>query len=139
MTTTYTAVMSGNLAPATDTLLIEIQTPSNQTIKIKKIRISYGDGTQLVVADGTKSVALITESVAGTGGSTYTPIALDGSTTASTATVKTGLMTKGTVASTIDDMSIHSGTDFLWQAADEDDKIVLTPGSIFGIVVNASG
>lgn len=139
MTNTYVAVVSGSLSLATDKLMVEITAPANTTIKIKKIRVTYGDGTQTVVADGTKSVALITESAAGTGGSSFTPIALDPNAPASVSTVNIGPMSKGTVATTIDDMSIHSGTDFYWAAADEDDKIVVTPGSIFGIVVNAAG
>lgn len=139
MTNTYVAVVSGLLSLSTDKLMIEIDAPSNQTIKIKKIRVTYGDGTQTVVADGTKSVSLITESVAGKNGTSFTPIPLDGNAPTSQSTVNIGPMFKGTVSTTIDDMSIHSGTDFLWQAADEDDKIVLTPGSIFGIVVNCSG
>lgn len=137
MTNTYTAVISGNFPPNTDNLAIEITAPANQTIKIKKIRITDADGTATTVNDFHRRVKLVTESVAG-GGTSFTPITLDGNAPASNSTVTTGPTAVGTVATTIDCLSIHSATDFFWQAADEDDKIVLTPGQIFGIVVNTA-
>lgn len=139
-TSSYVAsIARADVSLSQDVLLVEIQAPANTTLKIKKIRVMHSDGTQATLPDAHKSVMLITESAAGLGGSSFTPIALDSSTPASAATVKTGIMTKGTVASTIDELSVHSATDLLWQASDEDDKIVLSPGSIFGLVVNAAG
>ena len=136
MTTTYIAVVSGAFPTNDDYLATEITAPSTKTIKIKRIRITQDDGTQTVTADAFKSVSFIIESVAGTNGTSFTPISLDGNAPAATSTVKIGPMTKGTVATTINTLSIHSGTDYFWQAADEDDKIVLTPSSIFGVVIN---
>src|SRR5215831_7179636 len=139
MTNIYSAVVTAGFTLNTDQLAIEIDAPANTTIKIKKIRVTVDDGTGLTTDDNYHSIDLITESVAGTGGSTYTPIAIDANAPASLSTVKIGPMTKGTVASTIDALSIHAGTDYYWAAADEDDKIVITPGSIFGIVINQAG
>lgn len=134
--TVYTAVITGNFSANTDSLAIEIDAPANTTIKIKKIRVTDGDGTGLTTNDYHRKVKLVTQSVAGTGGSTYTPTDIDDNSTSAVSTVKTGPMTVGTISSTIDLLSVHSGTDFFWQASDEDDKIVVTPGSIFGIVIS---
>ena len=138
MTSVYSAVVTGSFQPNTDQIAIEIDAAANTTLKIKKIRITQDDGTNAATADAYRAVDLITESVGTAGGSTYTPIPIDANAPASTASVKIGPAAKGTVATTIDTLSIHSGTDFFWQAADEDDKIVITPGSIFAIVVNAA-
>ncbi|HSW92016.1 MAG TPA: hypothetical protein VLG09_05205 [Candidatus Saccharimonadales bacterium] len=136
MTYIYSAFVQAAFTANTDTLAIELDAAANATLKIRRIRVSHGDGTQTTSADYFREVRLITESVAGTGGVTYTPIPKDANDTASTATVKTGLATIGTVDKTIDSLSIHSTSDFFWQAADEDDKIIVKPGAAFGIVVN---
>jgi hypothetical protein len=139
MTNVYCANVVASFTTNTDSLAVEITAAANTKVKIKKIRIMHDDGTATVTSDYYKNVKLVTESVAGTGGSSFTPIALDGNTTASTSTVKTGAFTKGTITDNINVVSIHSVTDFYWSAADEDDKIVLTPGGIFGVVVNPAG
>ena len=138
MTNVYSAVVTGNFSVNTNSLAIEIDAPANTTIKIKKIRITDTDGTLAPtnMNDYYRDVSLVIESVAGTGMSTYTPIEIDDNAPASVSTVKIGPGTAGTIATTIDSLSLHSATDFFWQAADEDDKIVVTPGSIFGIVIN---
>lgn len=120
----------------TDSLAVEIDAAANTTVKIKKIRISDGDGTGLLVSDYHKEIKLVFESVAGTGGNSYTPIDLDDNATPSVSTVKTGAFIPGTISATLDSISIHSATDFYWSARDEDDKIVITPGGIFGLILN---
>lgn len=136
MTSTYTAYVTGNFSANTNSLAIEITAGSSQVVKIKKIRITDEDGTATTVNDYYRNIILVRESAAGTGGSTFTPVDLNDNTPASSSTVKVGPMTPGTTSTTIDDLSIHSGTDFYWAAADEDDKIVVAPGAIFGIIVN---
>lgn len=136
MSNSYSAQVAPLLAANADKLVFELTAPANTTVKIKKIRIMHDDGTATVTSDYHKEVKLVLESVAGTGGSTYTPLDLDASATASACTVKTGTFTPGTISDTIDSLSIHNNTDFYWSAADEDDKIVLAPGGIFGIVIN---
>lgn len=93
------------------------------------------DGTTTVTDDYHKCVKLVRESVAGTAGTSYTPIKLDPNSSASTSTVKTGSFIPGTISDTVDIISVHSGTDFYWSAADEDDKIVVAPSGIFGIIM----
>ena len=139
MSNTYSAVVTGSFQPNTDQIAIEIDAAANTTLKIKKIRITQDDGTNAATADTYRAINLITESVGTAGGSTYTPIPIDANAPASTASVKIGPAAKGTVATTIDSLSIHSGTDFFWQAADEDDKITILPGGIFSIVINVAG
>lgn len=136
MTTVYSAQVTAACKINTDSLTVEITAPANTTLKIRKIRISDGDGTGLTVSDYHREAKLVFESVAGTGGNTYTPIDLDDSATPSLSTVNTGAFTPGTISTTLDSLSIHSATDFYWSAADEDDKIVVTPGGIFGLILN---
>jgi hypothetical protein len=132
----YSAFVQASLSTNTDNLIIEVTAPANVTIRIKKIRITHDDGTGTTSADYYRKVKTITESVAGTGGSTFTPISQDQNGRAAGSTVKTGLTAVGTIDQTINNLSIHSTTDYFWQATDEDDYIVIKPGGIFGIVVN---
>ena len=132
----YSAHITAGFDQNTDKLAIEITAPSNTTIKIKKIRVSHGNGTGTITTDYYKTVKLVRESAAGTGGTSYTPVKMNANSVDSTATVKTGPFTVGTITDTVNILSVHSGTDFLWSAADENDKIVVSPGGIFGIVVN---
>lgn len=136
MTNVYSAVVSASFSQNTDSLAIEIDVPAGITVKIKKIRVTNDDGTGLSTRDAHTKIMMHTESAGGTGGSTYTAIDLDDNTTPSLCTVKIGPMGPGTLATTIDMVSVHSATDFFWQAADEDDKIVVKPGDIFAIMVN---
>ena len=137
MTGTYSAVVTGGFVPNTDSLAIELDAPANTAIRIKKIRITPTDGTDTTVNDFHRKIKLVFCSTTGTG-SAYTPIELDDNGTPSITTVETGPATAGTISTTLDTISLHSGTDFLWQAADEEDKIVIQPGGIFAIVVNPS-
>jgi hypothetical protein len=98
----------------------------------------HGDGTATASADYQRRVKLVTESVAGTGGSTFTPVPLNANSGTSVVTVKTGLTAGGTLDKTVDTMSQHNTTDFLWEAKDEDDKIVIKPGAMFAVVVSPS-
>lgn len=138
MTNVYTVATTVKCPPGLDCVVAQITSPANTEIKIKKIRITPTDGTDTTVNDFHRNIKLLTESAAGTGGTAYTPIDIDDNNTAAVSTVKTGPMGIGTISATIDQISLHSGTDFFWQAADEDDKIVIKPGEIFGLVVNSS-
>jgi hypothetical protein len=136
MTYIYAATVQAAFSTNADSLAIEITAPANTTVKIRRIRITHDDGTATTSSDYYRKVKLVTESVAGSGGSSYTPIPLDGNDPASVATVKTGAFAVGTISKTIDSNSVHSTTDFYWQARDEDDKIIVAPGGIFGVIVN---
>lgn len=136
--TSYSAVVTGYFTPGTDQIAIEIDAPANTIIKIKKIRITHSDGQHANVEDSYKALDLVIQSVGTTGGSLYTPIEVNDSATVSKCIVTVGPAPKGTIFQTIDTISIHAGTDFVWQAADEDDKIVIQPGQIFAVVVNAA-
>ena len=138
MTYIYSAIVQSNFTANTDQLAVEITAPANRTLKIRKIRITHGDGTATVTSDYYRRIKIVTESVAGTGGGAYTPINTDGNDTVSVATVNinTGAFVPGTVSKTIDINSIHCTTDFSWQARDEDDKIIVLPSGIFGLIIN---
>ena len=136
MTYVYCAYVQASFTPNTDTLAIEIDAPANVTLRIRKIRIMHGDGTATTSADYHLKTKIIAESVAGTGGSSYTPIPKDQNGPASVSTVKTALTAVGTIDKTFEIYSKHSTTDLYWQASDEDDQMVVKPGNMFGIVVN---
>jgi hypothetical protein len=132
----YSANVAASFNSNEDSIAIEIDTPANTTVKIKKIRVMHDDGTATVTSDYHRDVKLIRETAAGTGGTSFTPIKLDGSATTSLCTVKTGPMKTGTIGDTVDNLSVHCVTDFYWSAVDDDDKIVVSPGDIFAVVVN---
>lgn len=134
----YSAYVQANFTVGTDKLAIEIDAPANKTIKIRQIKVVYGDGTAAASADFHRKVKVVTESAAGSGGASYTPVPLDQTVPASASTVNTGAFTVGTIDQTLDVNSQHSSNSFIWKAVDEDDKIVLKPGSIFAIVVNTA-
>lgn len=141
MTNVYLVTMTGQFTPNTDQLAVEIQAPASKTVKIKKIRVMHSDGTdanQAGTVDYHARVKLVAESVAGTGGTSFTPVGLDGATTAAQSTVNTGPFTVGSISTTFDIISKNSIVDFYWQAADEQDKMVLSAGGIFGLVLYAS-
>lgn len=136
MTNVYSVYEQGAYTANTESLAVEIDAPANVELRIRKIRISASDGTDTTVPDYYTKVRLVVESAAGTGGSSFTPVPNDASAPAAASTVNTGPFTLGTVSKTIDTLSIHSGTDFNWEAKDEDDKIVIAPGGIFGLTLN---
>ena len=138
MTNVFTVAATVKCPVGLDCLAVEITAPANIEIKIKKIRIIEGDGTGLAVLDYYKTIKVVTESAAGTLGTAYTPIDIDDNNTPAVATVKTGPMGLGTIDKTIDQLSLHTNTDFYWAASDEDDKIVIKPGGIFALQVNTS-
>jgi hypothetical protein len=139
MTNIFCAQITASTVTNTDNLVFEIDAPANTTVKIRKISITHGDGTDTTTPDYYKEMRLVRESAAATDGTPYTPIQLDGNNTGSSSTVNTGAFTPGTVSDTIDSLSIHNTTDFYWSAADDEDKIVVQPGGIFGVIVNPAG
>jgi len=138
MVSIYSAFVQASLTANADTTVIEIDAPANAIIRIRAVRVMHGDGTATASADYQRRVKLVTESVAGTGGATFTPVGLNANSGTSNVTVKTGLTAAGTVDATVDVMSQHSSTDFWWDAKDEDDKIVIKPGAMFAVVVRPS-
>lgn len=138
MTYTYSANVQSGFTINTDSIAVEITAPSNTTLKIKKIRITQDDGTATTSSDYCRKIKIVTESSAGSGGSSYTPITTDQNEPVSVATVNinSGSFTVGAIDATIDKLSLHSATDFIWQAGDDDDKITVKPGGIFAVVIN---
>ncbi len=139
MTYIYSAVVQAAFTANTDSLAIEITAPASTTVKIRRIRVMHDDGTSInspIINDYYRKVKIVTESVAGSGGNTYTPIQWDQNDPAAVSTVKTGAFSVGTIDQTIDINSQHATTDFLWQARDEEDKIIVLPNGIFGVIIN---
>ena len=127
-----TAAFTANV----DSLAVEINAASGKQVRITKIRIMHSDGTDTTTSDYYTKVKLITETVAGTGGSSFTPVPLDQGGNAAGSTVETGAFTVGTIDKTIDVNADHSNTDFYWEADSDEDKITIKDGTLFGIVLN---
>lgn len=138
MVSIYSAFVQASLTVNTDNYVVELGPPAGAVIRIRTVRVMHGDGTATTSADYQRRVKLVTESVAGTGGATFTPVPLNANSGASSITVKTGLTVGGTIDQTVDTMSQHNTTDFFWEARDEDDKIVVKPGELFAVVVSPS-
>ena len=138
MPTVYSVQVTTGFQTDLDQIAVEIDAPANKEIKIKKIRIMHDDGTGTTTADYHTRVKLVRESAAGSGGASYTPIPIDANAPAATSTVNinSGSFLPGTISNTIDTISLHSGTDFFWQAESEDDKIVVAASGIFAVVLN---
>jgi len=136
MTNIYSIYEQGAYNANSESIAVEIDAPAGTEVKIRKIRIMASDGTDTTVPDYYTGVRILTESLAGTGGVAFTPVPNDANAPAAVSTVNTGPFTLGTVSTVIDDLSIHSGTDFNWEARDEEDKIVIAPGGIFAITLN---
>lgn len=123
----------------TDDTFIEITAPSNRYIKIKGVRVEFQFGTATATSDAHFRVKLVTKSVAGTGGVSGTVTQRDPSAPSSLSTVlvKSGTtdFTVGTVIDTLELASIHVTNEYVWNAFDESEKIIILPAGIFGIFV----
>lgn len=134
----YCASVVSELSVVIDSLTIEITASPNKTVKIKRIRVMHGGGSETLTSDYHRNIKLVFESVAGTGGNVFNPVKMDPNSNPSTSSVIVGAFKPGTISDTLDSLSVHSATDYNWAAADEDDKITLAPGGIFGIILNVA-
>jgi archaellin len=107
-------------------------------IKIREVRITTDDGTATDTPDYHKRIKFGTTTNT-TSGSAGTVINVDRSRNWFWTGVRKGPGTGYTLDSTIDTFSVHSATDFIWRAADDDDKIVIPTSTNFIVEINPAG
>jgi len=136
-------VATSNGTVNTDDGFIEIDAPANVCIKIKRVRIGWGDGTQTAGVDNHFRVKLMrwtTGSV--TAGTAFTPVKRNATSVAAGSAVKikagATAFALGTTQTIVDQFAPNGRALFEWIARDDDDMIVTAPGEYFAVVVASS-
>lgn len=129
----YTVVSTGTQAAVNSDVYIELLPPSNVSIAIKRIKVTFAtatpvDDTCVSNASGTTLFSgLIRATTAGSGGVSFTPVRKSSSNTAAVTTckVKTGSTTfsAGTLKERVMLISVNTKGAFEWIARDKDDYI----------------
>jgi hypothetical protein len=128
---------SGNTAD----VFTEIKAASNVVIKIKRIRVTYGDGTQTAGVDNSFSIKLYRwDTTTGGTSASFTPVPRNPNTNAATSTVKiksgTTALALGTTNVTIVDIIAPNGRAMWeWLARDDDDMIQTKAAGFFAVVI----
>ncbi|WP_411753322.1 hypothetical protein [Serratia sp. (in: enterobacteria)] len=132
---------TSNTTANTEDTFLELAAAANKLIKIKRIRIGFGNGTQTAGVDNHFRVRIVRKSAAGATGVGSTEVARDptGVATATVATEKNGTtaFSVGTVSDVIDQIAPNGRMLYEFIARDEDDKIVSTAGGILGILIQS--
>lgn len=139
MGTVLCSAVAANFPTNADRMAIMVETSAATTpIRIKKVRITSGDGTETTTPDYHKRIKFgLTSNT--TSGSNQTPKVVNRSRNWYWTSSRIGPGTGYTIDTTIDTFSIHSATDFVWQAADDEDKIVVPSGTSFIVEINPAG
>lgn len=136
--TTNVQTTSNGTANTPDTF-IELKAPTGVTIKIKRVRVGFSDGTDTAGVDNHFVVKLYRwdTTTAGTT-TTFTPVPRNANLQAAVATakIKSGACALGTTNVTIVDLiSVNGRALYEWLARDDDDMIVVKPASLFAVVL----
>jgi hypothetical protein len=136
-------VATSNTVVNTDDGFVEIDAPATICIKIKRVRIGWGDGTATAGVDNMFRVKLMrwtTGSV--TAGSAFTPEKRNGTSVAAVSTAKikatTTAFALGTTTEIVDQIPINGRAIYEWIARDDDDMIVTKPGEYFAVVISSA-
>lgn len=139
---------TSNATLNTADVFVELKPPAGVTIKIKRVRVGYSDGTATAGVDNYFVVKIYRWDTT-TGGTTsaFTPVLRNANLPISvlpasgSCKVKSGTTAcaLGTTNVTIvDQISINGRALYEWLARDDDDMIVVKPASCFAVVI-ASG
>ena len=147
MARVYSALASvGNRAISSqDDTYIEINIPSNVTIRVKRVFFADGAGTNTaLIAESGIRIKLLECSTTMTGGSAFTPVKRNPNGPASACTVKvrtlaTDTNTNGTIVRTHDQIAPRNLFTFEWTARDLGDAITINGPAFFDLVVSKSG
>lgn len=136
-------VATSNTSVNTDDGFVEIDSPATICIKIKRVRISWGDGTATTGVDNMFRVKLMRWTTgSGSAGTAFTPVKRNGTSVAAVSTAKikatTTAFALGTTTEIIDQIPINGRAIFEWIARDDDDMIVTKPGEYFAVVISSS-
>jgi hypothetical protein len=132
---------TSNTTINTDDVFIEVKAPAAVTIKVKRVRVGYSDGSATAGVDNHFRVKLMRwDTTTGGTATTFTPILRNGNSPAAVATCKiktttTALALGTTTVQTLDIISPNGRALYEWLARDDDDMVVVKPAGLFGIVL----
>lgn len=141
-TTNVSATSNATLNTAD--VFVELKAPAGVTMKVKRVRVGYSDGTATIGVDNYFMVKLYRWDTTTAGSSTpFTPVPRNANFTAATTTGKvktttTALALGTTNVTIVDQISVNGRALYEWLARDDDDFIVVKPASLFAVVI-ASG
>jgi|SRR6266487_962075 len=135
---------TSNTTINTEDVFIELTAPASTTIKIKRVRVGFSDGTSTAGVDNHFRVKLLRYDTTTAGSSTaFTPIKRNQNSPAAVATckIKTGAtaLALGTGTVTIIDLIAPNGRAlYEWLARDDDDMIVTKAAGLFAVVIQSA-
>jgi hypothetical protein len=139
--TTVVQATSNSTVNTADTFL-ELKAPASVTIKIKRVRVGYGDGTQTAGVDNHFRVTLYRWNTTTAGSSSsYTPVPRNANSQVAVSTAKiknaTTALALGTTQTVLDIIAPNGRALYEWLARDDDDMIVTLPGDCFAVVIQS--
>lgn len=129
----------------TEDLFLELKAPTGVTIKIKRVRVGFSDGTDTAGVDNYFRIKTVRYDTT-TAGTTGTPgvdrVAKNANMPAATATSKgksttTACVLGTTNVSVVDLISVNGRALYEFVARDEDDYIVVKPASCFCVALQS--
>jgi hypothetical protein len=136
-------VATSNTTINTDDGFIEIDAPASTCIKIKRVRVCWGDGTAAAGVDNMFRVKLMRWTTgSATAGTAFTPVRRNGTAVTALSTVKikatTTAFALGGTTEIVDQISLNGRAVFEWIARDDDDMIVTKLGEYFAVVISSA-
>ena len=134
---------TSNTSANTDDVFIELKAPTGVTIKVKRVRVGFGDGTATAGVDNHFRIKFMRWDTTTAGTGAFTAIKRNANSSAAAATVKvkqtTTAMALGTTnVETLDIIGPNGRALFEWLARDDDDMIVVKPASLFAVVLSSA-
>jgi hypothetical protein len=136
---------TSNTSINTEDTFIELKAPASVTIKVKRVRVGFSDGTATAGVDNHFRVKLARwDTTTGGSATTFTPIARNANAPASiltSAKIKNGTtaLALGTTNVTIVDLiSVNGRALYEWLARDDDDMIVVKAAGLFAVVIQSA-
>ena len=141
----YTSNVSAtsNTTINTADVFLELKAPAAVTIKIKRVRVGFSDGTATIGVDNYFMVKLYRWDTTTAGSSTtFTPVLRNANLPVAVATCKiktttTALALGTTNVTIVDQISVNGRALYEWLARDDDDMIVVKPASLFAVVIQS--
>ena len=128
----------------TEDLFVELKAPAAVTIKVKRVRVGFSDGTATAGVDNHFRVKLVryTTTTAGTTAA-YTPVPRNANSPVAVGTAKiksaaTACVLGTTAVVIVDLVSINGRALYEWLARDDDDMIVVLPAACFCVGIQSA-
>lgn len=139
---------TSNATANTADVFVELKAPAAITIKVKRVRIGYSDGTATIGVDNYFMAKLYRWDTTTAGTSTaFTPVlrnanlpisVLPASGSCKVKNGTTALALGTTNVTIVDQISINGRALYEWLARDDDDMIVVKPASCFAVVLQSA-